>query len=282
MMTAVRRAVRRGFYRLPLPLRRQAFYLYYQRRPGHFRRPVLFTEKVNWRILNDRRPVLGWTCDKLRVKEEARRHGVRVPHTYWQGTDVGDLARLELPNHWVLKPNHRTALVHFGRGAVTDIDELRRVTAGWLDDHEGESMGEWAYSQARPLLLVEEMLGDGTVAPSDYRFFTFGGRVKLVQMESDTYTRHTRRFYTADWRPLAATQVYPLAEPVARPDRFDEMLAAAEAIGTPFDFVRVDLYNIDGQIFLGEVTPYPTGGLGRFRPRSFDAELGAHWTLPAL
>jgi TupA-like ATPgrasp len=53
------------------------------------------------------------------------------------------------------------------------------------------------------------------------------------------------------------------------------MLAIAAELGAGFDFIRVDLYDIDGEVFFGEVTPYPDSGLGRFLPASFDTELGA-------
>jgi hypothetical protein len=58
------------------------------------------------------------------------------------------------------------------------------------------------------------------------------------------------------------------------------MLAVAKEIGRPFDFIRVDLYSIDGETVFGEVTPYPGSGFDRLVPESFDAELGAWWELP--
>jgi hypothetical protein len=45
--------------------------------------------------------------------------------------------------------------------------------------------------------------------------------------------------------------------------------------------MRVDMYE-DGVVKLGELTPYPRSGLGRFTPAPFDTELGKAWALPAL
>lgn len=277
----VKQALLSAVYTLPLPLRRRALYAFHQRRVPNFRQPALFTEKVNWRILNDRRENIAWTCDKLRVKEHAASFGVATPKTLWSGTDVRELRDVDLPANWVLKPNHRSGLVHFGHGPAEDIRGLQQLTADWLGELQGEELGEWAYTQARPLLLAEEMLGDGVTAPSDYRFFTFDGVPRYVQVEFDAHGAHSRSFYTADWQMVDAVQVYPKGEPIEQPKNYGEMLRVAGEIGSAFDFVRVDLYNIDGDIYLGEVTPYPTGGLMPFRPRSFDRELGACWTLPA-
>jgi hypothetical protein len=60
------------------------------------------------------------------------------------------------------------------------------------------------------------------------------------------------------------------------------MVELAGCIGRPFDFMRVDLYNVDGALYLGELTPYPGGGLEPFEPRNLDVDMGAAWQLPQL
>ena len=63
----------------------------------------------------------------------------------------------------------------------------------------------------------------------------------------------------------------------ARPAGYDRMLEIAAALGKEFDFVRVDLYDVDGHVYFGELTHYPGGGLVRIRPRAFDRALGDLW-----
>lgn len=62
-------------------------------------------------MVYDRRPIIGLTCDKLRAKEYAAARGVNVISTLWSGVDLSELETLDLPELWVLKPNHRTGLV---------------------------------------------------------------------------------------------------------------------------------------------------------------------------
>lgn len=164
---------------------------------------MTFTEKVIWRMLFDRRPIIGRTGDKLESKEYALKTAsdvVSVPRTLWRGEDVSELAAMELPEHWVLKPNHRSKLVHFGRG-TPDVAQLHDVTAGWLDEPLSRA-GEWAYSQAAPVLLVEELLGMPGHPPRDFKFFVFQGRPHLVQVDSDRHVGHRRSLYTEDWLRL--------------------------------------------------------------------------------
>jgi hypothetical protein len=235
---------------------------------------------MNWRILYDRRPILEWTCDKLAMKEYAAKTSrVRVPETYWSGTDLRELSDVELPEHWVFKPNHRSGKVFFG-DRKPKIAYLKQLSTDWLRPFEGEDLHEWAYLKARPLLLTEELIGAPGSPPKDYKFFVFGGEVGLVQVDMDRHTAHRRRMYLPDWTPLDATfGHYGLGPSEPPPANLSEMLAIASDLGRPFDFIRVDLYTVADEIFFGEMTPYAASGLDRFIPESLDAYLGAKWDL---
>ncbi len=274
-------AYRRGLTGLPLGARRRLLFAKAHHRLPRLTRPVRFTEKVNWRILHDRRPELAWTCDKLRMKQYAQDSGadVRVARTLWSGVDVGELADLDLPAQWVLKPNHRSATVHLGRG-TPDVAALRTLTQGWLHSFQTDGLGEWAYGQARARLLVEEWIGHSDEPPPDYKIYAFHGRPTLVQVDTSRFSGHCRRLYWPDWTPLDVTLRWPLGPPVPRPDRLPEMLAAASVLGEPFDFMRIDLYDDGDAVWFGETTPYPSGGLSRFEPDWLDLALGSMWALP--
>ncbi|HEU5354900.1 MAG TPA: ATP-grasp fold amidoligase family protein [Actinocrinis sp.] len=271
-------------YRLPVSVERRLLFAYYHRKLPRFSTPVTFSDKVNWRILNDRRPLLEWTCDKLAMKDYARNAGLQrlhVPHTIWSGSDINELRALDLPEHWVLKPNHRSGLIYFGSGQA-DLPELSAVTASWLDPFESSKLREWAYATARPMFLVEELLGPPGSPPPDYKIFVFGGKPDLIEMVN-RYDGNEQRLYRADWSPLEVLYGPQGIAPIApRPPDLDVMLEIAQRLGEPFDFIRVDLYAFDGSIVFGELTPYPCGGLERFQPASFDVELGEKWQLPTL
>lgn len=266
---------------LPIRLRRRLMYLRSHRRLPRVREPQSFTEKLNRRILWDHSERLAWTCDKLAMKSEVQRlaPGIRVPRTIWYGADVRELSSDDgVGECLVLKPNHRSGLVRFVETGE-DVQQLHRETHTWLEERQDAALGEWAYSQARPLLLAEERLGGRESVPVDYKFFVFSGHVAVVQVDTDRFGKHGRRFYTPDWEPLEVRNVYPLGEPVVKPANLAEMLQCASRIGSVFDFMRVDLYDVDGEVYFGEVSPYPGGALERFTPRSFDVALGREWSL---
>lgn len=306
---------------LPIGVARRLLFRRTYGRALPLHRPETFAEKINWRMVRDRRPLLSWACDKEAVKAHvaAVHPGVVVPATLWSGVDVGELAGRELPERWVLKPNHRTGLVHFGRGPTADVAELRRVTRGWLAEEQAGQFGEWAYGGARRLLVVEEWLDDaarravlalaadtgdtGTDArpadpvpadtgptdpvptdtvPADYKFFVYDGVVRWVSEFTDRFVDVRERIYTPSWEPTELRFMSAPGPVHPAPADLARMLDLAAALGKGFDFVRVDLYGLRGLTAFGELTVYPGGGLfPQVRPVD-DAAFGVCWTLPVL
>ncbi len=266
---------------LPVPLRRARRYAeVHGRRPPQLR-PSTFTEKLNWRISWDRRELLAPTCDKLAMKDAARRLApdlVRVPRTLWAGTDVAELAGIDLPDRWVLKPNHTCARVLFGEGPA-DPERVGAATEGWLAERYWRKSDEWAYRRARPLLLVEEHIGADGRELTDLKVIVNHGVPQLIGVHTDRRDGLRIRLQTPEWQSLPWSWGYPRGPEAAPPERLPQLLEAAAALGRDFDMLRVDLYEADGELWFGELTPYPGAGLCRLEP-GLDAWLGERWTLP--
>ncbi|MGY2126975.1 ATP-grasp fold amidoligase family protein [Blastococcus sp. SYSU DS0617] len=255
------------------------------RRMPRFRQPRTFSEKVVWRALYDRDPALAWTCDKLAMKERVQRLDplIEPVPTLWSGTDVGELADVDMPERWVVKPNHTSGAVYIGKGSP-DVVLLEALTADWLSkfgEHESHYLGEWPYSLARRLLIAEPWIGDpkGDEVPDDYKFFVFGGVPRMIQVHKGRGADHRQYHYLPDWTPAPVTTAVSDSSPLEVPTRLDEMLRQAAVIGRQFDFMRVDFYQVGERVYFGEVTPFPASGLRRFFPTSFDYKLGGYWKI---
>jgi hypothetical protein len=280
-------AQRRIFAMMPMWLLRRTLYLTMIRRRGNFTDPSTFNEKVNWRIFNDRRERIVKACDKMWMKEMARQAypsaDLHIPETYWSGTDLREAPDLTTLPPWVLKPNHSSGDVLFGPDPKTDLATLTERTKSWFG-RTPLDLGEWGYSGARPQLLLEERIPtpDGD-PPVDYKFFVFDGRIELIQVNRGRFGRkQTATFLDADWRTLPVRwRIMPVADE-ERPVELDKMMEIARTLGADWDFIRVDLYAVDGEVWFGEYTPYPGSGLLRYKPMSFDREQGLHWKLPTL
>lgn len=278
-----RALVRAVFDRLPARVKRAILFIRRHGRPARLRHPKTWTEKVNWRILNDRSPWIAESCDKLALKAavQGRSENVRIPPVLWHGRDLSELVDVDLPEYWVLKPNHAAGLVCFGKGVVNEegVSNLEVVTAGWLSFDKYRRDGEWGYRWPERTFLVEPMIGGGPHPPNDFKGYVFGGRLAFWHLDIDRGRGQTRAFLDRDGKQFEAWMRYPPAGPVEAPDRLDRMNEAAEQIAGDLDFARVDLYLADEEIWFGELTAYPGSGLEAPGPAGMDERWGELWEM---
>jgi hypothetical protein len=272
--------------------RRGYLSLRYRRHFGRWpnlREPRRFTERLLLYKLSTRGdPRLPRLADKVLVKDHvARRVGAQhVVATLWQGTQLPPRAERNWPPPFVIKSTHASMqYVFVGVGEVPDWTMIEDKADLWLSQtyEFGERQLEWHYKHIRPRLIVEPMLGDGRTPPVDYKFGVFHGRVKLIQVDEGRGGEQTRWLMSREWEPLPFNIRYPrgTTEP-PRPAGLNEMIRIAERLGNEFEYVRVDLYNIAGRIYFGEMTFFPGAGLTYFDPPEGDYAMGEFWTREDL
>lgn len=269
------------------------------------RRPVTFREKVRYKMLRDHRPLVVTFADKAAVRAYV---ADRLSTDYLPSAMVLDtpaeLSRVDLPGSFVMKPTHGSgAAIVVSPSAPVDARlptdgswvyrhvrpehapraDLARIAGEWVSQLYGQGPNrEWVYGRMPRRIIVEEMLGGSTDRiPDDYKLFVFHGRVEYVQVDAGRFAGRIQDFFDRDWRHLPLSGGLPWADPTpARPTGFDEMIRVAEALAAETDFVRVDLYDVDGRLVFGELTSFPAGGDSPFEPESFNARFGSHWTVP--
>lgn len=246
-----------------------------------FRHPRTYTELLVAKKLDDRDPLLTTTTDKFAVREYvADRIGVEYLIPLLQVADSPDdldLGGIEAP--YVVKATHGCAATLFVReGEPADVRMIKRTAGEWLKRNYFLEWQEWAYKNVPPRLVVERMIGDGVTAPPDYKFWVFNGRVGFASQESDRFTEHRSNVFDREWNPIPISFHYPPAISTPEPPaRLEKMLEIAETLAADFDFARIDLYCVDGQIWFGEITHYPGSGRMVYEPREFDVALGDLW-----
>lgn len=258
-------------------------------RPPDLDAPQTFNEKIQWRKLYDRRPVWVALVDKLRVRDWVReRIGDRFLIPLLHVTDSpADLPFDRLDSPYILKPTHKSQVVF----PVRDPDALgtdrRRRIVELLHWHLHEPYAvrfvEWPYWEVEPKILVEQLLlDDNGKLPRDYKIHCFDGEPAFVQVHAGRFTEeHTRSTYDTEWNKIElATDAYPDGPELDPPPALELLLEVAAALSEGLDYVRVDLYDVHGQIFFGEMTPYQASGLTRFSPEGWDRRWGRLWTLP--
>jgi hypothetical protein len=244
--------------------------------------PRSFNEKLLHRKLYTDDERFARVADKYRVREYVReRVGPEIlTGCYHVTDDPGTIPFGELPAAFVLKGTHGSGMNRIVRDRqAADVEALVEQCREWLAEDYGANTGEYWYTEIRPRILVEEYIeNDSGRAPADYKFYVFDGTVEYVHVDVGRFSDHTRRFYDADWNPREFERKYPLGPEVEAPPDLDRMRGIAERLGSPFEFVRVDLYNPrEGEVVFGEMTLAPGAGHGRFDPVSVDFEFGSYW-----
>lgn len=111
----------------------------------------------------------------------------------------------------------------------------------------------------------------------DYKFFCFDGKVRCFKVDYDRFTDHHANYYTTQGELLPFRETAYKADLnhyEVMPVNLPEMIRIAERLSAGLKFIRVDLYNISGKIYFGELTFYPAGGIGSFTPAEWDSVLG--------
>jgi len=255
-------------------------------RKPNLRNPTTFNEKVLYKMLHDRRPILTRIADKIRMRDYVvEKIGAQHVTKAYQICDAtSEVDWQTLPQRFVIKANHGSAMnIIVSDKDRLDIAETVSILDAWLARNFYFHLREWAYRDIRPGILIEENLSDyAGIAPIDWKFFTFEGRVELLQVDLDRFTGQRRNLYDRQLRRLSARSTHP---PAARdppfPKNIETMFSLAEQLGHGLDFVRVDLYNVGGRILVGELTNYPAAGLERYDPLEFEVALGRKWRLPS-
>jgi hypothetical protein len=262
------------------------FKVWFKERNGYelnLRNPRSFNEKLAWKSLFCRDPLLPIVTDKVRARDwVAERIGAsQLIPTIGVYDSADEIPFDDLPEKFVIKPNFQSGTnVIVKCKAEVDWPKTRAFLHKQMTSPYRHRMLAWWTHEMPRKLLIEHFLSDGSgEVPADYKFFCFRGKVQMIQIDLDRFQGHRRALLTRNLEPIDAIYNFPSTSDFRVPDCIEEMIKIAESLTADFDFMRADLYDVAGKIYFGELTPRPEAASGRFTPTEFDFEFGKHWNL---
>ena len=266
----------RAFLRLQYRLKR--------RKPLRLDPPQTYGEKLQWLKLYDRQPVYTQMADKIAARDFV---AARVGESYL----IPEIARYDraedvdwaaLPRRFALKCAHGSSANILCRDKeALDIPAAQKKITAWMRRNWFWASREWPYKNIPHRILVEKFLESETDVPRDYKILCFSGEPKCIIVDFDRYTHHTRNYYDLNWQRLPVINRHPNYEgEVPPPKCLDEMLSVARALSRGVPHLRVDLYEVDGRVYFGEMTFFHGYGMEEYRPESFEYEMGGWIALP--
>ena len=253
----------------------------------NLKNPRSFNEKVVYKKIYDRNPLLTKTADKYKVREYVKKvlgekEGEKILIPLLHVTNKPEKIPFEkLPKDFVVKANHGSGWNVIVRDNKYNKKELVKKCRAWIRTPFGLEKMEWAYKNINRKIIIEKFLKDekGKV-PKDYKFFVFHGKCKMVQVIEDRGKSQKNTFFNEKWKFLNVKRIgEETNKNTKKPKNFEKMKKTAEKLGKDFDFVRVDFYEIKDKIYLGEITHCPGSGSEEFKPRTQDFHLGKHWKI---
>lgn len=245
--------------------------------------PKSYSEKLQWIKLYDRNPLYTKLVDKYEAKKIVEKEiGFEyIIPTYGIWDSFDDIDFDILPNRFVLKCTHDSGgLVICRDKCKFNKRKARKIINKCLKHNYFWGDREWPYKDVKPRIIAEKYMEDSyTSELRDYKFFCFNGQVKALFIATDrSKGAHETKFdfFDAEYSHLPFTNGHPNADVVPeKPKCFEEMKSIAAKLSKGFPSVRVDLYEVDGKVYFGEMTFFHWSGHMPFEPEEWDYKFGS-------
>lgn len=271
-------------------------YYYVFKKKLDLKNPKDLNEKILWaKLYSD---TTKWTelADKYKVRKYVEGLGLKeyLVKLYAVWYKTSDVNFDKLPETFIIKANN-------GDGKGTNkIIKKTELTAGlkakylkmideWLKRKKiGILHAEPHYKDMIPCVIAEEVLPleSGATSLTDFKIWCFNGRAHYIWVCNDRSaggnSAHVMT-YDLQWNAHPEFSVfnsdYLQGEPMLKPENLDEIISVAEKLSKGFPELRVDLYNVNGKVYFGELTFSSQGGFMDFYTPEFNLELGSKFSI---
>lgn len=260
-----------------------------------FKHPKRFTEKLQIYKMRYRNPLMPICVDKYRVREYVKSKGLEsiLNELYGVYDRAEDIPFDKLPNEYVIKTTDGSGgnnVLLVRNASELNMAHTIDTVNSWLGVKDINAGREWAYTINDKSRIIVEALINSKTDLFDYKFFCFSGHVYICQIISNRFTNESIDFYDLNWKHRDGlvgflelnSEIGNSPVGIPHPSNLTQMVRIAETLSANFPFVRVDLYNVEGRIYFGELTFYPASGYGHFTQDDFDYELGALFDIKDL
>lgn len=244
--------------------------------------PQTFSEKLQWIKLYDRNPEYTRMVDKYEAKNyiaEKVGKDYLIP-TLGVWDNFNKINFNELPNSFVIKTTHDSGgIVICANKNDLDIKRTKEIVNKSLKTDYWITKREWAYKNVKPRIIAETYIGKDL---RDYRFYCFNGEPKFVYVYTNKSHTSIEKpepaycdIFDIDWKLMPFHQnSLNSGFVIDKPSNFNKMVDIAKKLSNNVPFLRVDYYEVNNQLYIGELTLYPGAGFAKFYPDSYDKKIG--------
>lgn len=247
--------------------------------------PLTHSNRIVYKMLHDRDPLIPITSDKVRVRAYVRERlgqtlsdQILIP-LYHISETGRDIPHSEWPQEFFMKANHGSRLNKLIQPGE-DPKMVKQLAVQWLNTSYGQALHEWAYRDISRRILCEQVLRDAQrQIPMDIKFYCYQGKCKMVYYYKDRFTQPAQLITDETGRifPYLLKEGVALMPETPQLDTYPQLLEIAEKLSQGFRFCRVDLYSVEGKIYFGELTQYDGAGMEKLQSYEVDLAEGLLW-----
>lgn len=251
--------------------------------------PEYLNDKLQWLKFNYRFPLQTIVSDKYAVREYVAQ---KIGEEYlipllgvWERFD--DIDFTKLPEQFVLKCNHDSGgLVVCKNKADLDFKAAKTKIEKCLKQNFFIIGREYQYKNIIPRIICEEYISADGEVPADYKIYCFNGRPDTMLVCTGRFANNSHKaqysYFDLEWNylPWNKGDTMENVPDIPKPENLDKMLEIAATLSEDFVFARIDLYNINGKIYFGEITLSPNSGFDGDILESTDRYFGEKLEIP--
>lgn len=256
--------------------------------PLNLDNPRSFNEKLQWLKIHDRKPIYTTMVDKIEAKKYVASiigdEYIIPTIVVWDSVD--DIDWDILPNQFVMKCSHDSGgIVICKDKSKLDRKSSIQIMKKGLKRHYFWQNREWPYKDVKPRIIVEKYMEDKLTGElRDYKFFCFNGTVRALFVASERQKEGEETkfdFFDEDYNHLPIINGHPNAAIIPqKPSLFEDMKTLASKLSQGIPHLRVDFYEMNGNIYFGELTFFHWSGMVPFTPVEWDYKFGEWIQLP--
>ena len=244
--------------------------------------PKTIQDKINWLKVNNLSQLKIDCADKVKLHEFCKKvidKDICTPIIKVYNS-TNEINWDELPNKFVIKCNHGSGMNIIVNKSNFNKEEVERKLDRWMNtDFAFQNGYEMQYHYIDRKIFAETFLEDPTQKKSlfDYKFWCFNGVPHFFTINDGNGHGSWMEFYDMDCKRMNCKRTDFTGTPNAKvniPSKFNEMAEYAKKLSEPFEFVRVDFYEVNGEVYLGEMTFTPGSGFFRYTDKSYDLKFG--------
>lgn len=260
----------------------------------NLKKPHNLNEKIQWLKFYGDTSLWPILADKYKVREYVENKGYKdiLVKLYGAWKDVESIDLSMLPNQFVLKLNNGCGDIFIcNNKSEIDKEAIAKHFSKFQTKFFGFETGVLHYRDIEPCIIAEELLDCSkqsikTTSLVDYKFWCINGvPLYCLVVANRNNNKADLDLYDMKWERhqeyLVQTEEFNLIEQeFPKPINLSRMIEISKVLSQGHPQMRVDLYEVGGSIYFGELTMTSACGLMTYFSEGFLNILGEKMILP--